>query len=64
MKNVVLLRSTSMEKDNNTAPSLFFSHFFSLGSFWPRFFSSLGQCSNNDDHHTSIYLQLKITTRY
>ena len=27
-------------------------------------FSSLGQCSNNDDHHTFIYLQLDITTRY
>ena len=27
-------------------------------------FSSLGQCSNNEDHHTFIYLQLKITTRY
>ena len=26
--------------------------------------SSLGQCSNNDDHHTFIYLQLNITTRY
>ena len=26
--------------------------------------SSLGQCSNNEDHHTFIYLQLKITTRY
>src|SRR3990170_9159140 len=25
--------------------------------------SSLGQCSNNDDHHTFIYLQLNITTR-
>ena len=24
--------------------------------------SSLGQCSNNDDHHTFIYLQLNITT--
>ena len=24
---------------------------------------SLGQCSNNDDHHTFIYLQLNITTR-
>ena len=22
--------------------------------------SSLGQCSNNDDHHTSIYLQLNV----
>src|SRR3989337_2350623 len=58
-----------MEKDSNTAPSLFFSHFFLLffpffmGSFWPLFFlffiSTLGQCTNNDDHHTSIYLQLK-----
>ena len=26
--------------------------------------SSLGQCSNNDDHHTFIYLQLNVTTRY
>ena len=26
--------------------------------------SSLGQCSNNEDHHTFIYLQLKITTQY
>ena len=26
--------------------------------------SSLGQCSNNDDHHTFIYLQLNIRTRY
>ena len=26
--------------------------------------SSLGQCSNNEYHHTLIYLQLKITTRY
>ena len=24
----------------------------------------MGQCSNNDDHHTFIYLQLNITTRY
>jgi hypothetical protein len=23
----------------------------------------MGQCSNNDDHHTFIYLQLKITTQ-
>ena len=27
-------------------------------------FSSLGKCSNNDDHHSFIYLQLNITTRY
>ena len=26
--------------------------------------SSPGQCSNNEDHHTFIYLQLKITTQY
>ena len=24
----------------------------------------MGQCSNNDDDHTFIYLQLNITTRY
>ena len=24
----------------------------------------MGQCSNNEDHHTFIYLQLNITTRY
>ena len=24
----------------------------------------MGQCSNNEDYHTFIYLQLKITTRY
>ena len=47
---------------------LFFSLFFWL--LWPLFFSlaslaslffvfpHTGQCSNNDDHHTSIYLQL------
>ena len=34
---------------------LFGLSFFSL--FWPSFFFS-GQCSINDDHHTSIYLQL------
>ena len=27
-------------------------------------FPHLGQCSNNEDHHTFIYLQLKITTQY
>ena len=35
------------------ALSLFISPFF--GAF-PFFYK--GQCSNNDDHHTSIYLQL------
>ena len=40
------------------ALSLFISFFPFLGLsfFWPFFF--LGQCSINDDHHTSIYLQL------
>ena len=40
----------------------FFSHFFiwPFLFFWPfSFFPHTGQCSNNDDHHTSIYLQLK-----
>ena len=58
------------KKDSNIFPSLFFSHFFvwaSLASFlfwirWPLFlivFPHMGQCSNNDDHHTFIYSQLK-----
>jgi len=51
------------KKDSHIAPSLFFSHFFGPSLFWP--FSLLfiyfvmGQCSNNDDDRTSIYLQLK-----
>ena len=74
MKNMVLLWSTSVEKDSNIAPSLIFSLFFVPSLFfdlaflffwafsffiWPfSFFPHTGQCSNNDDHHTSIYLQL------
>ena len=27
-------------------------------------FPHLGQCSKNEDHHTFVYLQLNITTRY
>ena len=38
------------------ALSLFISLFWGL--FWPFSFFYLGQCSINDDHHTSIYLQL------
>ena len=40
MKNMVLLWSTSVEKDSSIVPSLFFSHsFFYLGLFlWPLFF--------------------------
>ena len=90
MKIMVLLWSTSMEKDSNIAPSLFFSHFFVwafsifLASFLSFFLffvrsliptcggiivsiilSSLGQCSNNDDHHTFIFSYNSIiTTRY
>jgi len=55
--------------------SLFFiwpSSFFKVRSLIPTcggiivsiILSSLGQCSNNEDHHTFIYLQLKITTQY
>ena len=36
MNNMVLFRSTSVEKDRNTVPSLFFSHF--LFSFFSHFF--------------------------
>ena len=61
-----------------TLPLLFFLsfHFFLFLLFFVRslistcggimvsiILSSLGQCSNNYDHHTFIYLQLKITTR-
>ena len=73
MKIMVLLWSTSVVKESNIVPSLFFSHFFWAFSFlwpfsflwafsffmaFPFFIPHLGQCSNNDDHHTSIYLQL------
>ena len=63
------------KKDSNIVPSLFFSHFLGLflwrlflvrgliptcgGIIVSIILSSLGQCSNNDDHHTFIYLQLK-----
>jgi hypothetical protein len=38
-------------------------------SQFPSSFPHMGQCSNNDDHHTFIYLQLKnynsiLRTRY
>ena len=64
---MVLLWSTSVEKeDSSIVPfisllglflpfSFFYLAFlflFGLSLFY------LGQCSNNDDHHTSIYLQL------
>ena len=54
MKIMVLLWSTSVEKkDSSIVP--FFAFFFYL-AFLSFFY--LGQCSMNDDHHTSIYLQL------
>ena len=77
MKIMVLLWSTSVAKDSNIVPSLFFSHFFSflgLFSFFMAFiffgafsffmafpiflFLTWDNALENDDHHTSIYLQL------
>ena len=76
MKITVLLWSTSVAKDSNIVPSLFFSHFFGPSPFlWPfslfggafSFFYGLSSffifltwdnALENDDHHTSIYLQL------
>ena len=60
------------KKDSSIVPFyfLFSFSFLFLGHsfFWASpfflfglslFFPHMGQCSNNDDHHTSIYLQLK-----
>ena len=33
-------------------------------SLLPSSFPHMGQCSNNDDHHTFIYLQLDTRTKY
>jgi hypothetical protein len=41
MKNMVLLWSTSVEKDSNIVPSLFFSHFFFFFLFFFFFFCGL-----------------------
>ena len=49
------------KKDSSIVPSIFFFFYlafpflFGLSLY---FYFYLGQCSNNDDHHTSIYLQL------
>ena len=57
MKIMVLLCSTSVEKDSNIVPLFLFGlSLFLFGLFLAFVFK--GQCSNNDDHHTSIYLQL------
>ena len=59
MKIMVLLWSTSVAKYSSIVPSLFFSHFlaFSFCS-WPFSFFGGNNALLNDDHHTSIYLQL------
>ena len=50
------------KKDSNIVPSLFFSHFFiqAFFFFYMAFFYFLtwDNALENDDHHTSIYLQL------
>ena len=55
------------KRDSSIVPSLFFSHFifyffflFFIFSFFSLAFLFFykGQCSNNDDHYNSIYLQL------
>ena len=79
MKNMVLLRRTSVEKDSSNCPFSLFSHIFLGGAlsffeplsiiiFGPSLFllafPHMGQCSNNDDHHTFIDLQLDTRTKY
>ena len=49
------------KKDSSIVPFYFFFFFFWAFLFYLAFsfsFLFLGQCSMNDDHHTSIYLQL------
>ena len=61
MKVMVLLLSTSVAKDSNIVPSLFFSHFFGPSLFYGLslfLFLTWDNALENDDHHTSIYLQL------
>ena len=74
MKIMVLLWSTSVVKDSNIVPSLFFSHFFWPSLFlWPFslsfFIPHLGQCSRKwwSSHFylfTTQWLQLDTRTRY
>ena len=44
------------KKDSSIVPFIYFIFLFGL--------PFLGQCSINDDHHTSIYLQLDTRTKY
>ena len=51
------------KKDSNIVPSLFFSHFLGLLFLWPfslflLLFLTWDNALENDDHHTSIHLQL------
>ena len=76
-KRIVALPLLSFSLIFFVGPSPFFCHFFLFFLIFVRsliptcggiivsiILSSLGQWSNNDDHHTFIYLQLNITTRY
>ena len=62
MKITVLLWSTSVAKDSNIVPSLFFSHFFGPSLFYGLsllfLFLTWDNALENEDHHTSIYLRL------
>ena len=73
MKIMVLLWSTSVEKDSNIVPSLFFSHFFGPSLFYGLsllfFIPHLGQCSRKwwSSHFylfTTQWLQLDTRTKY
>ena len=46
------------KKDSSIVPFYFFFSFLGLSFFSFGLSLFLGQCSMNDDHHTSIYLQL------
>ena len=72
MKIMVLLWSTSVEKDSSIVPSLFFSHFFGPSLFMAFllfFIPHLGQCSRKwwSSHFylfTTQWLQLDTRTKY
>jgi len=66
-KRIVALSLLSFSLIFLFGPLFFYGLFFFVWSLIPTYggiivsiiLSSLGQCSNNDDHHTFIYLQLK-----
>ena len=56
---IMVLNMHKCGKSGSIVPSLFFSLFFGglfglffYGLLWPLLFPHMGQCSNNDDHHT------------